>query len=138
MDVAVNEIAGRIKFAQDDLGVAAVVSCFPEFPKLINIMTDFESKIAACREKRDTRDTVYDEIQSNFDDVIDLYGKFKSSEAIMKQIADEAAKRGGALLAKVEQSEARATAADKKARRATYISYALAGVSILLTVVLAS
>ena len=88
IDVAVNEIAGRLRFAERDLSLRSVVKAFPKFPKLVELLSEIEKSIADSRQNRSSRDEVYNDIQENFDGIITLYDEFKSSEEVMLKIAD--------------------------------------------------
>lgn len=128
MDVAINEIAGRIRLSQEDLGVHVVLQAFPEFPKLLQLLVDFENNIADSRENRADRDATYENIQENFDSTLKLYDKFKVCEELMKNLADESA-------LKAEQLEEKERSLEAKAKRESFISKSIGIGGIIVAVV---
>ena len=129
MDVAINEIAGRIRLSQEDLGPETVIQAFPEFTQLLRGLNVFESQIADSREARGTRDAVYEEIQTNFDDTLRLYDEFKASEALMKHLADNAA-LAARLLEKKEAD------LERKSSRERVISVTIAVIGVVATIII--
>jgi len=87
----------------------SVVRAYPDFPKLIRLLAGIEAEIARSREQRAIRDEIYNSIQDDFDQIVLLYDGFKSSEAVMLDIADKkyaSEKR----LAKISEAIGRASA----------------------------
>lgn len=129
MDVAINEIAGRIRLSQEDLGPETVIQAFPEFTKLLRGLNVFENQIADSREDRGTRDEVYEEIQANFDDTLRLYDEFKASEALMKSLADNAEQAASSVAEKEAELERRSS-------RERKISVAIAVAGVAATIIM--
>jgi hypothetical protein len=130
MDVAINEIAGRVRYSQKDLGAGIVVHTYPKITSLVACLSKFENLIADSREKREIRDAIYTEIQENFDTVVELYDEFKANEGLMKALADEMARKKQELLKKDAELASRS-------RIERNISYGITIIGIIVAVLIA-
>lgn len=134
MDVAINEIAGRIRLSQEDLSPEVVIRAFPQFGKLLAGLSAFEAKIADSREERATRDEVYESIQDNFDETLELYDQFKASEELMKSLADNAARREQEAVQRKNDLDLRERELARQQKKERKISWtiAIAGVAVAI------
>jgi hypothetical protein len=112
IDAATLKMAIDLDLMLEKLGHEAALFAFPKFPDLYKNIQDAQALIAAAREKRENRQEIYAEIEATkFGDLVDMFNGLKASEPLMKRIAT-------------------------KTKSQRYIAYALAGSSIVLSLIL--
>lgn len=90
LDASVSKIASDIDIAIRELGPDVVLRSFPKISELIGLLQIVRDKIEISREERKNRDIIYKSIESEeFEIIFAEYKIFKSSEDLMKSLADK-------------------------------------------------
>ena len=112
IDAATSKIAIELENAARKLGHSAIHATYSDFQKMLNVLNEIRRKIRKSRGNREKRDEIYKDIErEDFEQLVDMYLAFQGSENIMLRFA-------------------------KRERRNQFISYAVAVVSILISMVI--
>jgi hypothetical protein len=90
IDAAVSKVSTHLDAVTGKLGYRAFVDAFPDFAVLYDELGKAQEIIASSRGMRSDRDKLYTAIESvNLPPLVALYRKFKSSEPVMRGLAQE-------------------------------------------------
>ena len=85
VDAAVSKIALDLDEAAYRIGYTAILNVFRDMSEFVSLLSEVQSRIAASREDRSQRDTIYAAIEeAPFQRILELYKQFRANENLMK------------------------------------------------------
>lgn len=88
IDASTAQIAKVMRIATEKLKYGAILTAFPDFPRLWERLNAIRGKIVASRGSAQDRDRLYETVEAaDFPALLSLYAQFQAREGLMQDIA---------------------------------------------------